>query len=558
MMRTSWLGRALVGVALGCGIGRLSADVTMPAIFDDHMVLQQSAKLPIWGTAAPGENVTVTIGGDTGSATADGEGKWMVSLAKLPASTTPTTLTVKGKNTLTFSDVLVGDVWVCSGQSNMEFGIGNEYDANDQIAKADHPLLRLFLVLHKTSFTPASDIPRMAGQRAGHWVVCTPENVKNIGGWNGFSGVGYFFGSEIQKTTGQPVGLIGTYWGGTPAQSWTSLETLKSVPTLAHYATLFASTEANFAQASKDYPAKLAAYNAELAKWKEQAGIPPNVSVDNAARTKAAAAKLPPPPKPPAMPDGGPWNPSSLYNGMIAPLVPYAIKGAIWYQGESNAGQGVEYATLFPDMITDWREKWGEGDFPFLFVQLAKYADPNVGFAQIREAQLKTLSLTNTGMAVAYDVGDEKDIHPKDKYDVGQRLALAARHLAYGQDLVYSGPIYDKMQVDGGAIRVSFTQVGGGLVIGKAPWTPPGAPPLPDATLAGFTIAGADQNWAPADAKIDGNSVVVSSPQVPQPVAVRYAYPVAEGNLYNKEGLPASPFRTDDWDPSHKPGTGGK
>jgi sialate O-acetylesterase len=232
---------------------------------------------------------------------------------------------------------------------------------------------------------------------------------------------------------------------------------------------------------------------------------------------------------------------------MIAPLIPYGIKGAIWYQGESNSGQA-DYAALFGDMITDWRQRWDEGDFPFLFVQLARYKDPNPGFAVIREAQLKTLALPDTGMAAVYDIGDEADIHPKDKLDVGLRLALAAKHIAYGQNVVYSGPIYDKMTVEGGAIRVSFTQTGSGLEIGTAPWTPPTAQPLPNTTLAGFMIAGADKTWQPAEAKIDGNDVVVSSAQVPQPVAVRYAFVTAQGNLYNKEGLPASPFRTDAWD----------
>ncbi len=248
-----------------------------------------------------------------------------------------------------------------------------------------------------------------------------------------------------------------------------------------------------------------------------------------------------------------PGMPSNLFNGMIAPLIPYALKGAIWYQGEANAGAAVEYATLFPAMITDWRQRWGEGDFPFLFVQLARFTEPNANFALLRESQLKTLALPNTGMAVAMDVGDQKDIHRRTRRMSASGWPLAAKHLAYGQTLVYSGPIYDKMQVDGGAVRVSFTQVGGGLVIGTAPWTPVNAQPLPNTELVGFTIAGADKNWVPAEAKIDGNEVLVSSAQVPQPVAVRYAVPNAVGNLYDKEGLPASPFRTDTWDVAAHP-----
>jgi sialate O-acetylesterase len=534
-----------------CGAGTLSADVKMPAIFGDHMVLQQGARLPVWGTADAGEKVTVTVGNETGDATAGADGKWLVTLAPLPAGTAPVTMTVAGKNTIKFDDVLVGDVWLCSGQSNMEFGLGNEYNAAEEIPKANVPLLRLFLVAHKTSLTPLADISGvMPNAVQGHWVACTPESIIKDNGWNGFSAVSYFFGREIQKTTGQPVGLLGSYWGGTPAQSWTSLEKLQSEPTLQHYADDFAKTQANYPQALAAQPAALAAYQVKLAQWKTANGLTAaSTQLEiNAANAKDKAAKQPAMPQRPAPPDGGPHTPSSLYNGMIAPLIPYAIKGAIWYQGESNNGAGVEYATLFPAMITDWRQRWGEGDFPFLYVQLAKFGDPNLGFALVREAQLKTLALPNTGMAVANDLGDRGNIHPGDKYDVGLRLALAAKHIAYGQTLVYSGPIYDKMQVEGGAIRVSFTHIGGGLIIGTAPWLTKGAQPLPSTTLVGFTAAGDDQKWAPADAKIDGNDVVVSSPQVPKPVAVRYAFAVvSDGNLYNKEGLPASPFRTDDW-----------
>ena len=551
---------AVQSLVLGlCGIGALLGDVKMPAIFGDHMVLQQGINLPVWGTADAGEKVTVTVGSETGTATAGADGKWALNLAPLPAGTTPVTVTIAGKNTVTFSDVLVGDVWLCSGQSNMEFGLGNEYNAKDEIPKADLPLVRLFLVPKTTSLAPLSDVSAAAPNTLqSKWVVCTPENIIKVGGWNGFSAVGYFFGREIQKFTGQPVGLVGSYWGGTPAQAWTSLEKLQSDPVLKHYADNYDKIKANYPTALVKYPAVQAAYQVQLASWEKANGLTATslAANVNAVNAKDKAARLPTKPATPVPPDGGPNNPTDLYNGMLAPLIPYGIKGAIWYQGEANAGAGEEYRTLFGDMITDWRERWHEGNFPFLFVQLAKWKDPNFGFAQVRESQLKTLALPNTGMAVAYDVGDQKDIHPKDKYDVGLRLALAAEHVAYGKDLVYSGPIFDKMQVEGGDIRVSLTNTGSGLVIGKAPWITAGAEPIPTTSLSGFTIAGADQKWAPADAKIDGNDVVVSSAQVPQPVAVRYAFDVADGNLYNKEGLPASPFRTDDWPappPSPKP-----
>jgi sialate O-acetylesterase len=462
-----------VASGLWCGIGLLSADVKTPAIFGDHMVLQASTKLPVWGTATAGEKVTVTVGGTTGSATTGADGKWLVTLDPLKAGTAPVTMTIAGKNTLTYSDVLVGDVWICSGQSNMEFGLNSEWDAKDQIAQANLPLVHLFLVTHKTSLTPVTDtVPPMAPYLAGEWVVCTPENVVKVGGWNGFTAVGYFFGREIQKVTGQPVGLIETNWGGTPAQAWTSTEKLASDPVLKHYADTHAQNVANYPTALANFPAAQAKFTDDMAKWKSDNGLAPAATMTeiNMASMKAKSARKPEAPQAPTAADGGQNAPSNLFDGMIAPLIPYGIKGAIWYQGESNAGAAAEYATLFPAMISDWRARWNEGDFPFLFVQLARYKDPNTGFALVRESQAKTLSLPNTGMAVAFDVGDQNDIHPKDKLDVGKRLALAAEHVAYGKDLVYSGPVYDKIRAEGGAIHVSFTQVGGGLIVGSAPW----------------------------------------------------------------------------------------
>jgi sialate O-acetylesterase len=538
-----------------CGITLLPADVKLPAIFGDHMVLQQGAKLPVWGTADPGEKVSVTLGGESGSAVAGADGKWLVSLPPLPAGTTPLTMTVAGKNTLTFTDVLIGDVWICSGQSNMEFGLGNECHAKDEIPKANLPLVHLFLVPKKASLTPEADVSASTPPNPlqGHWVVCTPDNVIKVGGWNGFSAVGYYFGREIQQATGQPVGLIGTYWGGTPAQSWTSLEKLQSEPLLKHYADDFAKTLAAYPQAMANFPAAQAAYLSAVTKWKASDGLAPTAPIDNAAKARAAALKLPPPPQAPANPEANAWVPTSLYNGMIAPLIPYAIKGAIWYQGESNAHAAPEYATLFPAMITDWRQRWGVGDFPFLFVQLARYQEPNASFAQLRESQLKTLALPNTGMAVAFDIGDTHDIHPKDKLDVGHRLALAAQHIAYGKDVVYSGPVLGTVVYENATVHLGFKQTGSGLVIGSAPWVTPTAQPLPTTSLLGFMLAGADKKWFPADAKIDGNTVILSSAQVPQPVAVRYAFLDSVGNLYNKEGLPASPFRTDTWEVRQPP-----
>jgi len=541
----------------------VQAGVKLPAIFGDHMVLQQEASLPVWGTADAGEKVTVTVGTESAGVTADADGKWIVKLPPLPNGTAPTTLTVAGKNTLTFSDVLVGEVWLCTGQSNMEFNLSGAHNARDEVPKANDPQLRLFCVEHAPSIQPAADVARkpMDGSPNfiyGTWMVCTPQTAP----W--FTAVGYFFGRELRSTLNRPVGLVESCFGGTPAQAWTSLSALQQEPALKDYVDKYNVQLAAFPKAMETYPAQLAAYQTAFDKWKNEKFIPyQRVAIPawSAAVDKAKAAGMPPPPRPPLTPqpprphdpNGGGSTPTVLFNGMIAPLIPYAIRGAIWYQGESNTAKAMEYRTLFPLMITDWRQRWGLGDFPFLFVELASYDDsayPNQDWALLRESQVKTLSLANTAMASAVDIGDPTYIHPQDKVDVGLRLALAAMHVAYGRDLVYSGPIYDSMKVEATAIRISFTQTGGGLVIGQAPWVPASMKKNPVSTtdLESFTIAGADQNWVQAQAKIDGNTVVVSSSQVAQPVAVRYGWADAPRcNLYNKEGLPASPFRTDDW-----------
>jgi len=534
----------LVATVLIVGTGPLWGEVKMPAIFGDHMVLQQDSTLPVWGTAEPGEKVTVTVGTDTGSAVADNDGKWMVKLTPLPAGTAQQIMTVTGKNTLKFEDILVGDIWICSGQSNMAFGLGGAHNAATELPKANDPQLRLFAVGLKVSVKPLTDV-------GGKWVVCTPDTAK------GFTAVGYFFGRDLRAHLNRPIGLIGTYWGGTPAQAWTSLEALQKDPLMKHYVEAHDKIMAgNTPEALKAFYTKYAAYQTEKTKWETEVNTPFKASIVawNEAVTKAKTDGQAPPPKPtlsqpapyaPVPPDGGQGAPANLFNAMIAPLIPYAIKGAIWYQGESNAGQPVEYRSLFADMIKDWRERWGQGDFPFLFVQLARYKTPNNAFAEVRQAQLQTLALPNTGMATAFDVGNQDDIHPKDKMDVGQRLALVARHVAYGENLVYTGPLFDKVEVTGDKVRVSFTELGGGLVIGTAPWVPEGATPLPTTSLLGFTLLAPDGKWVDADAIIDGNTVVVSSPQIPKPYAVRYAFDNATGNLYNKEGLPAIPFRSD-------------
>jgi sialate O-acetylesterase len=515
----------------------------MPSIFGDHMVLQDQIPIPVWGTADPGEAVTVTLGGTSAKATAGGDGKWEVKLPPMPASAGAVTVTVAGKNTLSFQDVLIGEVWVCSGQSNMAFALASAHNSKTALPQANDPQMRLFLVTRNDSHLPAADVQ-------GKWELCTPRSAA------GFSAVGYFFGEELRAKLGKPVGLIGTYWGGTPAEAWTSLDGLGKEPSLAHYLDRWKQIDASYQKTIATYPAAEKAYSAAMADWNARYGKDYAAALAQWTKDAAQAAQAhqSPPPRPvppapmppkPADPAGGPGAPATLYNGMVAPIQGYAIRGVIWYQGETNAPRALEYRTLFPRMITDWREKWGEGNFPFLFVQLAGFhRDDTEDWPNLRDAQLSTLSLPETGMATAVDIGLPGNIHPMDKVDVGKRLALLARHIAYGEDLVDSGPIFREAKRDGAGLRIEFQDVGSGLEIGQAPWVGPGAPVLPTDHLVGFEVAGADGQWKPADAKIDGDAVVVSSPEVPAPVSVRYdwkSYP--EGNLYNKEGLPASPFR---------------
>jgi len=511
------------------------------------MVLQQDIKIPIWGWADAGEAVTITLGDKTAKTTADANGKWRVDLDPVTTAATPLTLTVAGKNSLKFDDVLVGDVWVCSGQSNMQLPLKVVHNAATEIPKANDSQLRLFSVGGKLAIDPETDVK-------GQWVVCSPASASS------FSAVGYFFGRELRRALNRPIGLIGTYWGGTPAHAWTSLSGLQKDPPFSHAIDVYRQIAANYPKAKEEYPAVLAAYQDQFKKWKEANDAVVKQWQDAVNQAKASGQPAPPQPPPnppmargPNLPEGPAETPTVLYNGMIAPLMPYAIKGVIWYQGEANTGNGLEYRTLFPRMISDWREKWHQGDFPFLYVQLPNYRPPQNqpsegGWAYLREAQLMTLALPNTGMAITIDVGDANDLHPKDKLDVGLRLAQDAKHVAYGQDVVYSGPLYDSMKIEGNKIRVAFKDTGSGLQMSTQPWTPPGAPVPAPTELTGFAIAGADKNWVWAQAKIDGNTVLISSDQVASPVAVRYGWASDPPcNLYNKEGLPASPFRTDDW-----------
>lgn len=526
--------------------GSLQAAVKMPAIFGDHMVLQRDGSVPVWGWADPGETVKVTAGGATASATAAKDGKWMVRLEKLKASPTPIEMTIAGKsNTITIHDVLVGDVWVCSGQSNMAMSVGMAANANEELANANLPTLRLFLMSVFTkegvSFTPQQDC-------RGQWEVCTPAAAKK------FSAAGYYFGKEIVGSQKIPVGLIGAYRGATLGYAWTNLDALKSDPELEkEYVTRFTAVRDNLAAITATHDKWMEgcgkAYKEEMRKYYADSYF---TSHNPTAKRPVAPTPAQPEPQDPETTD----MPTVLYNGIIAPLMPFAIKGVLWYQGESQRPPAGLYRKLLPALITGWRKQWGEGDFPFIVVQLPNYLalqqqpSESGGWAVTRDAQCHALSLPNTGMVVTIDLGDIANQHPLNKKDVGLRLALIARHLVYGEKaLVYSGPMYDSMKIEGNKVRLAFQQTGGGLSAGVSTKATSGAPVPAANELKGFAIAGADKKWVWAKAQINGNTVVAWSDEVPRPVAVRYAWasnPVC--NLYNKEGLPASPFRTDDWD----------
>jgi sialate O-acetylesterase len=511
----------LTGIALAVP---LLAEVKPNPLFAEGAVLQRDCPVPVWGTARDGEKIIVEFGDQKLSTTAVA-GKWSVNLKPLAAGG-PFTLKISGDQVVTIENVLVGDVWICSGQSNMQFPLAGSASAAREIPKANYPKIRLFSVPRKTAVKPIAEA-------AGAWAECTPETARH------FSAVAYFFGRDLHQKLGVPIGLIHSSWGGTPAQAWTSIEGLHKDSVLDAYVAAAAKNEQNLPSALAAYPAKAAKYEAELKAWKAKAGSGYEQKLAQWKQASIEAKKngkpmpklgVPLKPKPPEPAEGSSQTPTVLYNGMIAPIIPYRIKGAIWYQGEGNAGKGIQYRTLFPTMIADWREKWKQGDFPFLFVQLAPF---NNQPPEIREAQLLTLSKSpNTAMVVTDDVGDLNDIHPRRKEPVGQRLALAARAVAYGEKVEFSGPLYQAMEVVSGKAVLQFTHTGTGLVAKAGP-------------LKDFTIAGADKQFVPAQAEIRGGEIVVSSDKVAAPVAVRYAWGTYEGNLFNAEGLPASPFRTD-------------
>ena len=618
---------------------QLFAEVVVARIFSNNMVLQRDMNVPIWGTADPNEKITILIDGLSISTKANAAGNWKANLPEFGAGG-PYELVVSGSNEIKFTDILFGDVYVASGQSNMEWRLDNSNNANEEVNNAIYPEIRMFYVKKRVGKTPKKDLD------AGQWDKCTPEVAK------GFSAVAYFFGRELHKDLNIPIGLISCNWGGTPAEAWTSSEMLKTMPDykdrvikLEQGKNWEEDIEANNKRAEQKYQLMSnsnkalesgilkSSFNANdwqvviAPNWEERLTgivwmrkmieIPKEFKgkeikfdlgrITNNVTVYFNETKLGTTIGPDFVeytvpeklvksgknvitlrvvntwgkymsfdgpedrmkfyaPNGaviedlsGPWKynqnyepalpevikyqdyPASLYNAMLAPIIPYGIKGVIWYQGESNAGRAHQYRTLFASMIEDWRIQWGQGYLPFFFVQLANFMDipeqpTESDWAELREAQLMALNLPNTGMAVTMDIGERFDIHPRNKQDVGHRLALAAKKVVYNQDIVYSGPIYKSMEVNGNEIEIAYDHVGGGLQ-------------MKGEKLIGFQIAGADKKFYWAKAIIVGGEVFVSSDQVKTPVAVRYGWGSnMDCNLYNKNGLPASPFRTDDWD----------
>ncbi len=481
------------------------AEVKPHALFGDHMVLQQGKPVHVWGTAGAGEKVTVKLARQSKSTKADENGDWKVALKKMKVGG-PHSLTISGENTITYNNVMVGEVWVCSGQSNMQWTVSNSNNPDYEIRMANYPNIRLFSVPRVTAGKPQENVN-------AEWKECNPSTIA------GFSAVAYFFGRELNTRMNVPIGLIHTSWGGTPAEAWTRKQELEHLP-------IAKPIVDRWNKAISGVPELYEKLEQDYMDWK-----------DRAATAEYNGDPVPSAPNPPRDPRGNPHRSSGLYNAMIAPLVPYSIQGAIWYQGESNASRAYQYRELFPTMIQSWRNAWGQGEFPFYYVQLANWVPGGGNWPELREAQTMTLNLPNTGMAVTTDIGNPHDIHPRNKQDVGKRLALIALARDYGHAIVYSGPMYKSMKKQGEKIVLSFDHLGSGLAV------------LHDDQLNGFTVAGADREFHPAMATIDGDQVIVSSDAVNDPVAVRYAWKdnPEEANLYNKEGLPASSFRTDEW-----------
>lgn len=508
----SWLGIIFALLLTASILPQTMADVRLPAIFSDHIVLQRDQADRVWGWADAGEQVKVILGEQKKTAQADAHGRWSVKLDAMPAGG-PHQIVIEGKNRIEIQDVLFGEVWLCSGQSNMQFALNSGKDADLEKMTANYPKIRLITVPRVGTQEPQEDFK-------GQWQLCSPDTV------GGFSAVGYLFGRQLYESVHVPIGLINNSWGGSSCEAWIRRDLLAQDPIYQPMLDRWAETEKTY-DPEKDQ----ADYQERLEAWKVKASA-----------ARQAGKPAPRRPRAPSNPLVGQHRPANLYNGVLKPLIGYGIRGVIWYQGESNASRAYQYRKMFPLMISSWRDEWHQGDFPFFWVQLADFkAETTVpqesDWAELREAQTMTLSLPKTGQAVIIDIGDASDIHPKDKQDVGKRLSRWALGTVYGVDLVYRSPEYQSMERDGNHIVITFQHVDQGLRTVDAN------------TIQGFTIAGADKQFVNANAKIVGkNKVEVWSDEVSEPVAVRYAWadnPIC--NLYNQTLLPVTPFRTDDW-----------
>ena len=487
-------------------------ELKLAAVFADHMVLQRDKAVPVWGWAEPGSQITIQFADQSKTATAADDGKWSAKLEPMPASAAARTLVAASKGAKAeITDVLVGEVWLGSGQSNMAMTVSRAKNFDAEKADADLPLIRMFRESSGAAENPQADAK-------GSWDVCSAETVGS------FSATLYFFGRELHRELDVPVGLINSSVGGTPIESWVAANAQAAVPEL----------KDSYGAAMKawrefDEPKVRAQYERALEQWKQRV-----------AKAKSDGKPTPARPRSPIDTRNRRGGPGGLFNGKIAPLVPYAIRGAVWYQGEANSqpGKGHLYQYQLSALISDWREQWGD-DFPFAWVQLPNFRRDGNGWMLVREGMLKTLRLPNTGMAITIDIGEATDIHPKNKQDVGKRLAMWALGDVYGKEhIAVSGPIADKHEVRNGEIVITFAHANEGLHVKGD-------------KLEGFVIAGKDQQWKPAAARIEENQVIVSHPTVNQPVAVRYAWAADPAcNLYNGQGLPASPFRTDNWESS--------
>ncbi len=479
-------------LSLALAVGARADRPLVSYLFSDNMVLQRNAKDPIWGWTKPDTLVLVSVNGNGFSNSyrnfSNANGRWQIDLAPRPAGG-PYSLSIHtALGSKSFHNILFGDVWLCSGQSNMEFGVGNLLNAQQEIANANYPNIRLYSVRLIASPVKRVNLTAPGSDKNSEWLVCNPDNIK-VGSWNGFSAVGYLFGRDLYQKLKIPIGLIHSSWGGTPAEAWTNSVEIEQMP---------------------DFQSALAKVKADSSANSKSFGIMPS-------------------------------SPTVLYNSMIRPLIPFAIKGVIWYQGESNEGRGKQYSKLLPRMIDGWRQKWGEGNFPFLIVQLPNWLPPKPepsesAAAEVREAQMITAEkVPNTGVICTIDIGDIQDIHPKDKQDVGKRLALLALAQVYHKHVVYSGPRFKSMVKKGSRLIIHFTHTEGGLVVKGA-------------ELKGFAIEGADHKWVWASAKVSGSSVILSAAEVSDPIAARYDWAdTPDADLFNGAGLPAFPFRTDSW-----------